>query len=227
MVMLYQFLLHPLDFETYLHTTYPGDCCIFQVKEQPTPNSQISNPHPLPIWPLYLTHFSSVPPTPAPALVDQVVMCCCLCVSVRMSAPVATQLILHSTDSVEVAYSDGSSLQLSPCATAFRYYHPRGPEVHPLQGNKWLFLYFFSFFFKFGGWTHYGTPRPSLLLITLCWFPCISWLASDWSSSLHVFADEPMVGFTLTWWVKSLWVSTSAIQFWWGSAEFPIFFKIC
>ena len=161
MVMLCQFLLHPLDFETYLHTTYPGDCCIFQVKEQPTPNSQISNPHPLPIWPLYLTHFSSVPPTPAPALVDHVVMCCCLCVSVRMSAPVATQLILHSTDSVEVAYSDGSSLQLSPCATAFRYYHPRGPEVHPLQGNKWLFLYFFSFFFSnLVGELIMGLPGP-------------------------------------------------------------------
>ena len=47
---------------------------------------------------------------------------------------VATQLVLFGTDAVHVSYSDGSSLQLSPCGAAFIHHQSAQSQAHVLHG---------------------------------------------------------------------------------------------
>ena len=47
---------------------------------------------------------------------------------------VPTQLVLFDNDAVDVTYSDGTRLQVAPCASAFAHHQPAGADVHPMHG---------------------------------------------------------------------------------------------
>ena len=49
-------------------------------------------------------------------------------------AVVATQLVLYMNDTLYISYSDGSSLQLSPCGAAFTHHHAIDSQAHTLHG---------------------------------------------------------------------------------------------
>ena len=51
-----------------------------------------------------------------------------------LSPPVPTQAVQYADDAVEVTYSDGSQLALSPCGAAFQHTKPIGRDQHPLTG---------------------------------------------------------------------------------------------
>ena len=52
-----------------------------------------------------------------------------------MENRVASQFVLYENDAVLVSYTDSSGLQLSPCGSAFLYYHPLREGEHPLHGK--------------------------------------------------------------------------------------------
>lgn len=54
-----------------------------------------------------------------------------------MSPPQAEQFILYEGDGVEVFFSDGGRLQLSPCGTTFIY-----QQMSPLAGQQFSFVDF-------------------------------------------------------------------------------------
>ena len=49
-------------------------------------------------------------------------------------ASLPTQIVQYECDSVEVSYSDGALLQLSPCAACFVYHQPVD-DLHPVYGK--------------------------------------------------------------------------------------------
>ena len=56
----------------------------------------------------------------------------------QMTNPVAVQFVLSTNDAVEVSFSDGSRLELSPCGSAFAHHALANQDDHALKGQSFM-----------------------------------------------------------------------------------------
>ena len=52
-----------------------------------------------------------------------------------MMAAVPVLMVIYTSDAVEVRYSDGSRLELSPCGSVVQHHDTYNHQAHPLAGQ--------------------------------------------------------------------------------------------